>query len=139
MAMDNELMGQSDWQELFNQAGEDEEITEDNYHRFQAPIDFDNPNDLLEVDPDEEIYASLHEYLEFIKSNVWRDIKIYLEERIENGRAQLEALDNTNDDDLELKVRVDECKQLLGFPEQTINILRRRYEKYAKLNGGNNV
>lgn len=95
----------------------------------RTPMDFDSPDELLELhDSGEVIYASEYEYRQFINGNVWKDLKVMLEERLESYTKRLLNTENPREIDVEIKARIGEIQTLLEFPVQTHQILIRRIE-----------
>ena len=71
---------------------------------------------MTEIDLDRLLVASTSEYDDFLKSNVWNDMRLELEDRLESARNHMEKLDE------HLNISrtqggIEEIRFLLGFPE----------------------
>lgn len=76
---------------------------------------------------DEDILASLHDYREFLESNVWKDLKSVLEERIEAYRDELERAPVENV--VPIQSGIEELRFFVSLPEETMKRLEQNKEE----------
>lgn len=73
---------------------------------------------------EQDFRATGEDYEDFISGPIWDDLKTMLQERVDGLLEQLEGLDNSPQEDVIIKSRLHELRQLLKYPEHVIELFK---------------
>lgn len=77
---------------------------------------------LREQMKEQDFKASGEDYEDFMTGLVWEDMSNMLQERIDGLLERLEGMGNSAQEDIIIKARIHELRQLLKYPEHVIEL-----------------